>query len=47
MGPIPANSVLKFSIEVVDIVSTAKPKTEEKPVEFSVTVTEAGEGYAV
>ena len=47
MGPIPANSVLKFSIEVVDIVSTAKPKTEEKPVEFSVTVTEAGKGYAV
>ena len=31
MGPIPANSSLLFSIEVVDIEPAKKPETEDKP----------------
>ena len=31
MGPIPANSLLLFSIEVVDIEPAKKPETEDKP----------------
>ena len=41
-GPIPANSPLKFSIEVVDIEPKIKQEnknTEDKPLKFSVTVT--------
>lgn len=41
MGPIPANSVLLFSIEVVDI------EAKQPPVKFSVTVTSKGDGPVV
>ena len=61
MGPIPANSPLKLSIEVVEIEPAKKPeankdtgtqqkeepKTEEKPVKFSMTVTSQGDGPVV
>ena len=42
MGPIPANSVLKFSVTVVDIVDDKKPEAK-----FSVTVTQRADGPIV
>ena len=47
MGPIPANSPLLFSIEVVDI-QAAEPEPEPQPeVKFTVTVARPGDGAAV
>ena len=56
MGPIPANSPLLFSIEVVDVFPTEKPeqlqtdaiaKAKQDTPPYSVTVLQEGEGEPI